>query len=47
MLVSVGGQERTHAQYTSLFRAAGLELTKVTTTKSHLSLLVGTRADHR
>jgi hypothetical protein len=47
MLVSVGGQERTHAQYATLFRAAGLELTKVTQTKSHLSLLVGIRADHR
>jgi O-methyltransferase domain/Dimerisation domain len=43
MLVTVGGRERTEAEYAALFRSAGLELTKVTPTRSHLSLVEATR----
>jgi hypothetical protein len=39
MLVSVGGQERTEAEYAALFRAAGLMLARVLPTRSHLSLI--------
>lgn len=39
MLVTLGGRERTEAEYADLFRAAGLELTRVTPTRSHLSLV--------
>jgi len=39
MLVSVGGQERTEAQYAALFDKAGLELTQTIPTASHLSLV--------
>ena len=45
MLVTVGGRERTEAEYASLFRTAGLELTKVTPTTSHLSLVEAARSD--
>jgi hypothetical protein len=39
MLVSVGGQERTEAEYAAILRGAGLELMKVVPTRSHLSLV--------
>ena len=39
MLVSMGGQERTEAEYAALFRAAGLVLAQVVPTRSHLSLI--------
>jgi hypothetical protein len=39
MLVSVGGQERTEAQYAALFDKAGLELTRAIPTASHLCLV--------
>jgi len=45
MLVTTGGRERTEAEYASLFRAAGMTLTKVTPTTSHLSLVEGARSD--
>ena len=45
MLVTMGGRERTEAEYASLFRTAGLELTKVTPTTSHLSLVEAARSD--
>jgi hypothetical protein len=45
MLVTTGGRERTEPEYASLFRAAGMQLTKVTPTTSHLSLVEGVRSD--
>lgn len=39
MLVTVGGRERTQAQYATILRSAGLRLRKVTPTASHLSLI--------
>jgi len=45
MLVNVGGRERTEAEYASLFHMAGMELTKVTPTTSHLSLVEAGRSD--
>lgn len=45
MLVTVGGRERTEVEYAALLRSAGLELTKVTPTRSHLSLVEATRLD--
>jgi hypothetical protein len=39
MMVTVGGQERTEAEYAALFRAAGLEMAQVAPTRSHLSLI--------
>ena len=41
MLVTTGGRERTEAEFALLFRAAGMKLTKVTPTNSHLSLVEG------
>ena len=40
-----GGRERTEAEYASLFHMAGMELTKVTPTTSHLSLVEAARSD--
>ena len=45
MLVNVGGRERTEAEYASLFHMAGMKLTKVTPTTSHLSLVEAERSD--
>ena len=45
MLVTVGGRERTEAEYASLFHRAGMELTKVTPTTSPLSLVEAARSD--
>ena len=44
MLVTVGGRERTEAEYVTQFRSA-VELTKVTPTRSHLSLVEAARLD--
>jgi SAM-dependent methyltransferase len=44
MLVVVGGQERTEAEYRALFLAAGFNLTQIVPTHSHLSLIEGTPA---
>jgi hypothetical protein len=44
MLVNVGGRERTELEYASLFHAAGMKLTKVTPTASHLSLVEAVRS---
>jgi hypothetical protein len=41
MLVVVGGQERTEAEYRMLFQVAGFELTRVIPTGSALSLIEG------
>ena len=45
MLVTVGGRERTETQYDSLLRSVGLQLTKVTPTKSHVSLIEAVKAN--
>ena len=45
MLVSVGGQERTEDEYRSLFRGAGLRLTRIVPTRSPLSLIEGIPAN--
>lgn len=45
MLVTVGGRERSEAEYAALFRSAGLELTRVTPTRSDLSLVEAARLD--
>jgi O-methyltransferase len=45
MLVSVGGQERTEDEYRSLFRGAGLRLTRIVQTRSPLSLIEGVPAN--
>jgi O-methyltransferase domain/Dimerisation domain len=45
MLVTVAGRERTEAEYVTLFRSAGLELRKVTPTRSHLSLIEAARLE--
>lgn len=42
MLVTVGGQERTEAQYAALLHAAGLEMSRVIPTGSPLSLVEAT-----
>lgn len=39
MLVTAGGQERTEAEYATLFQAAGLEMTRVIPTRSSISLV--------
>jgi hypothetical protein len=39
MLITAGGQERTEAEYASLFQAAGLEMKRVISTGSPLSLV--------
>jgi hypothetical protein len=44
MLVTVGGQERTEPEYAAILRAAGLELTKVVSTGSDLSLIEAKKA---
>jgi SAM-dependent methyltransferase len=41
MLVMTGGRERTEAEYRNLFRAAGLELTRVVPTPSPSSVIEG------
>jgi hypothetical protein len=41
MLVGPGGQERTEAEYRTLYTAAGFELTRVIPTKSRMSLIAG------
>jgi O-methyltransferase domain/Dimerisation domain len=43
MLVTVGGRERTETEYAALFGSAGLALTRVTPTRSHLSLIEAVR----
>jgi hypothetical protein len=45
MLVNVGGRERSEDEYACLLQSAGLQLTKVTPTTSHLSLIEAARAD--
>jgi len=45
MLVTVGGRLGTEAEYVTLLRSAGLELTKVTPTRSHLNLVEAARLD--
>ena len=47
MLVTVGGRERTEAEYSALFRSAGLKLTQVITTTSPLSLVAAAKAAAR
>ena len=44
MMVTVGGQERTEAEYRSLLHAAGLRLVRTTDTSSPLGLIEATRA---
>jgi len=44
MLVVLGGQERTEQEYDELFRAAGLELTRIIPTSSPMSLIEGVPA---
>jgi hypothetical protein len=44
MLVVLGGQERTEKEYAALFRAAGLDLTRVISTRSPMSLIEGVPA---
>jgi O-methyltransferase domain len=44
MLVVLGGQERTEKEYAALFRAAGLELTRVISTRSPMTLIEGVPA---
>ena len=39
MMITVGGQERTEAQYAALFAAAGLEIARVVPTRSPISLI--------
>jgi hypothetical protein len=39
MMITVGGQERTEAQYAALFAATGLEMARVIPTRSLLSLI--------
>jgi ubiquinone/menaquinone biosynthesis C-methylase UbiE len=39
MLVTVGGEERTEAQYRALFEAAGFDVTRITATASPLTLI--------
>jgi O-methyltransferase domain/Dimerisation domain len=39
MMITVGGQERTEAQYAALFAAAGLETVRVIPTRSPISLI--------
>jgi hypothetical protein len=39
MMITVGGQERTEAQYAALFAATGLEMARVIPTRSPLSLI--------
>ena len=39
MMVTVGGQERTEAQYAALFAAAGLKMARVIPTRSPISLI--------
>jgi hypothetical protein len=47
MLVLAGGQERTEAEYRTLYTAAGFELVEVIPTASRMSILVGVpRAAH-
>jgi len=45
MLVTVGGRERTEVEYAALFRSAGLKMTQVVMTTSHLSLVEAAKAD--
>jgi hypothetical protein len=42
MLVVLGSQERTQAEYSTLFRAAGLELSRLIPTESDMTLIEGT-----
>ena len=44
MLLVPGGRERTRAQFDKIFAAAGLKLTKVIPTATHLSIVEGIRA---
>ena len=44
MLVTLGGEERTEEQYAKLFETAGLKLTQVIPTGSHLSLIEAVRS---
>jgi len=46
MLVSLGGEERTEDEYTSLFDQSGLKLTRTIPTTSHLSLIEATPVAH-
>jgi len=39
MMITVGGQERTEAEYAALFRASGLRLARVIPTTSYMSLI--------
>ena len=41
MLVVAGGQERTAAEYTELYRKAGLEVERIVPTRSPFKLIFG------
>ncbi|HTE85288.1 MAG TPA: methyltransferase [Dehalococcoidia bacterium] len=41
MLVNNGGQERTEAEYRSLYQAAGFALSRVVPTRSRMSIIEG------
>ena len=41
MLVTLGGCERTEAEYRSLFKAASFQLTKIVSTRSNVSIIEG------
>ena len=43
MLVVAGGQERTAAEYTELYRRAGLEVERIVPTRSPFKLILGRR----
>ena len=44
MLMMPGGRERSEAEFAALFKAAGLQLTRVVGTKSPLAVIEGTVA---
>jgi hypothetical protein len=47
MLVGPGGQERTEAEYRTLYTAAGFELTQIIPTQSRISIIVGVPREAR
>jgi hypothetical protein len=44
MMLLVGGRERTQEEYSRLFSAAGLEMTRIIPTTSEVSIVEGMRA---
>ena len=44
LVMTLGGRERTEAEYAALFRAAGLKLNRVAPTPSPVSVLEGVAA---